>query len=212
MTKPSWSRHTKDKAQPRSVSCIHRYNVRVGSYSKLAHRAVESDLMQESGHRDLMRLYAAIGRPERALRQYHELERILKAELGAAPSAATCELAERLKQALVETGAWKKKTQPAASIETLAPGETNKPRGARGRRSDSPDDEVEGQKIRKRATPSPTAQYPAPNLPPQFTRFFGREAEIDRLKELLCGEVQATIHEPAPSLLTQRDMRLVTLT
>ncbi|MBC8443153.1 hypothetical protein H8D79_00355, partial [PVC group bacterium] len=54
-----------------------------------AWRGVELDPLREEAHRDLIRLQVAAGRPELALQQYRELERILTRELGSAPSRAT---------------------------------------------------------------------------------------------------------------------------
>jgi DNA-binding SARP family transcriptional activator len=48
-----------------------------------ARQGVLADPLREEGRRDLMRLYAAAGQPEAALRQYGELERLLKEELDA---------------------------------------------------------------------------------------------------------------------------------
>ena len=61
-----------------------------------AWRAVEVEPLREEGHRHLIRLLAAAGQAEAGLRQYQELERILKEELGETPSAATRQLAEQL--------------------------------------------------------------------------------------------------------------------
>ena len=54
-----------------------------------ARRAVREDPLRERAHQALMRLLLAAGQPEAALRQYRELERLLKEELAATPSAAT---------------------------------------------------------------------------------------------------------------------------
>jgi DNA-binding SARP family transcriptional activator len=54
-----------------------------------ARRAVGADPLREEAHRELIRLYAAAAQPGAALRQYRELERILKQELNATPGAAT---------------------------------------------------------------------------------------------------------------------------
>jgi predicted ATPase/DNA-binding SARP family transcriptional activator len=64
----------------------------------VARRAVATDPLREEAHYDLMRLYAAAGQPSATLRQYQELERLLREELGETPSAATRALAEELRQ------------------------------------------------------------------------------------------------------------------
>jgi predicted ATPase/DNA-binding SARP family transcriptional activator len=61
-----------------------------------ARRGVRADPLREEAHRDLMRLLAAAGQPEAALRQYRDLERLLKQELEAEPAAVTRALARQL--------------------------------------------------------------------------------------------------------------------
>jgi DNA-binding SARP family transcriptional activator len=61
-----------------------------------ARRGVRADPLREEAHRELIRLLAASSRPGAAVRQYRELERLLKRELGAEPTAATRALAHRL--------------------------------------------------------------------------------------------------------------------
>jgi predicted ATPase/DNA-binding SARP family transcriptional activator len=64
-----------------------------------ARRAVAADPLREAGHHELIRLLAAAGQGEAALRQYQELERMLARELGAVPDAATRSLARTLERA-----------------------------------------------------------------------------------------------------------------
>src|SRR5262249_53780475 len=64
----------------------------------LARLAIQADPYREDSHRALMRLYAACGRPSAALRQYEELERIFRVELGTEPSRASFELAAKLRE------------------------------------------------------------------------------------------------------------------
>src|SRR5581483_4168507 len=54
-----------------------------------AKRAVAADPLREPAHCLLIRLYAIAGRRPEALRQYRELERILREEIGTTPSAGT---------------------------------------------------------------------------------------------------------------------------
>jgi DNA-binding SARP family transcriptional activator/regulation of enolase protein 1 (concanavalin A-like superfamily) len=63
-----------------------------------ARQGVLADPLREEARRDLMRLYAAVGQPGAALRQYGELERLLEQELATAPAAATCALAEEIRR------------------------------------------------------------------------------------------------------------------
>lgn len=59
-------------------------------------RAAHTDPLHETAHRAVMRLHAAMGQPAAALRHYEELAAHLKAELNAAPAAATRALAAEL--------------------------------------------------------------------------------------------------------------------
>jgi predicted ATPase/DNA-binding SARP family transcriptional activator len=58
-----------------------------------ARQGVRVDPLREESHRDLIRLLAAVGQPAAGLRQYRELQRLLKQELDAEPAAATQALA-----------------------------------------------------------------------------------------------------------------------
>jgi class 3 adenylate cyclase len=74
---------------------------------RYALKGVSVDPLREEAHRDLMRLYVAASQPDAALRQYHELERILKEAFGdapdAKPQAATRELARQISDQLPVT-------------------------------------------------------------------------------------------------------------
>lgn len=61
-----------------------------------ARRALARDPLREDVHCDLMALFAATGRTSDAIRQYRDLERQLRHEMGASPSASTREVYERL--------------------------------------------------------------------------------------------------------------------
>jgi DNA-binding SARP family transcriptional activator len=67
-----------------------------------ARRAVAADPLREPVHLDLMRLYAQAGRASEALREYRDLERILKVELDTGPSPEAQALALRLQSRPVE--------------------------------------------------------------------------------------------------------------
>jgi DNA-binding SARP family transcriptional activator len=62
-----------------------------------ARQGVRTDPLREEAQRDLMRLYAAAGQPDAALRQYRELERVLR-ELAATPDEATRSLVRDLER------------------------------------------------------------------------------------------------------------------
>src|SRR5262249_21135071 len=117
-------------------------------------------------HYDLMRLYAAAGQPSAALGQYYLLEQLLRRELDETPSAETRALAEELR-------CNPRTVAVACRVPgTAAPG----PRPPPPRAIDP-------------APPPPPAT--ALRLPPQFTRFFGREEEIARVSDLLrCAEAR----------------------
>jgi predicted ATPase len=78
----------------------------------LAQRGVSADPLREEAHRDLIRLYAAVGQTTAALRQYEELQRLLKVGLGSAPGAATRALVREVERLAV--------LRPAAPV-TLHP-------------------------------------------------------------------------------------------
>jgi len=65
---------------------------------ELTQRGVRLDPLREEAHAELMRLYAAADQPAAALQQYAELERILREELNATPSSATCALVQQIKR------------------------------------------------------------------------------------------------------------------
>ena len=64
-----------------------------------ARRWLRADRLNESCYRRLMRALTALGRRSEALRCYEACERILEAELGLAPEAATAELADSIRHA-----------------------------------------------------------------------------------------------------------------
>jgi DNA-binding SARP family transcriptional activator len=134
-------------------------------------RAVRADPLSEEGHQHLIRLLAAAGQPASALRQYRDLERLLRVELRAAPEAALRALARELEAqvAAVHLG-----DVPHASAEapSVIPSPVSLPHADPARAADA-------------AAASTVGYERRITLPPQFTRFFGREAEIVRLEALL---------------------------
>jgi adenylate cyclase len=63
-----------------------------------AQRAVRIDPLREEVYRHLMRLLASKGKPAAALRQYRELQRVLREQLGAVPDPATRALADEIER------------------------------------------------------------------------------------------------------------------
>jgi class 3 adenylate cyclase/DNA-binding SARP family transcriptional activator len=86
-----------------------------------AHRGVRADPLREELHRELIRLYAALGQHPAALRQYDELERLLRKELGAAPSAATSRLMDEVGRLAVMTRPALDVTLPSAPPRFASP-------------------------------------------------------------------------------------------
>jgi len=69
-----------------------------------ARRGVSADPLREEAHRDLIRLLAAVGQPAAALRQYHELERLLQEQLDGTPEPATRALVREIERLAILRG------------------------------------------------------------------------------------------------------------
>ncbi len=80
-----------------------------------ARRTVAADPLREDAHCHLMSLYSQAGRTSEALRQYRELERVLRQELDIVPSATSRSLAGRLQAEAATAGL------PAASSGEAVP-------------------------------------------------------------------------------------------
>ena len=146
-----------------------------------ARRAVQADPLREASYRDLMRLYSLVGRPSAALELYRDLERLLQEAVGAAPSAATQELAQ---QAVVQAGG-EPDTGRAPAVKPPAP---------------SPPTSSVTAVARTTTAEIPGAPVPARtgSLPMQFTRFFGREEESAALQTLLCERQERLVTLSGP--------------
>ncbi|MCB8959854.1 MAG: tetratricopeptide repeat protein [Ardenticatenales bacterium] len=86
----------------RALSRLVELAINQGDFAEglnLAMRLLTLEPWLESGHRQLMILYARAGRAEAALAQYEKCRQILAAELGVTPAAATVALFERLQLA-----------------------------------------------------------------------------------------------------------------
>jgi predicted ATPase/DNA-binding SARP family transcriptional activator len=140
-----------------------------------ARRVVGADPLREEAHQNLIRLLTAAGQPEAALRQYRDLERLLRQELRTAPEAALRVLARELEAQAAQTHSV---NGPPPAAEMPVPAERV--------RWSAPVNPV---RMGTPAAPSAAGTGPGRSgfLPPQFTRFFGREGEIARL-EVLLGE------------------------
>jgi predicted ATPase/DNA-binding SARP family transcriptional activator len=129
-----------------------------------AHRAVEADPLNEASRHLLMRLYAGIGRTAAVQEQLKEWERLLAAAGEAPPSPATRALALRLAEGTdKEFGGSPIPLSPASAAA-------------------KPDQKVvPAPDIAPTPKPSETGGY----LPARYTRFFGRDAEITGITDLL---------------------------
>jgi predicted ATPase/DNA-binding SARP family transcriptional activator len=135
--------------------------------------AVAAAPQSELAHRDLIRLYLALGRADAARQAMETLEEMLRDELGHPPSAATQELG-----AEVAARAARRTVVAAASHAPAATAPAS-----------------------QAAAPIPPSH--PPRIPLQLTAFFGREADLDRLQDLLNPDRGGHFANPT---------RLVTLT
>lgn len=89
-----------------------------GEAIEYARRSLNGDPLREEAHANLMRLYAAAGRMGDVLRQYRELERVLRSELGAFPSPATRNLFEQLRASQNPSAGTVQPSPPAQQART----------------------------------------------------------------------------------------------
>ncbi|HLK61319.1 MAG TPA: AAA-like domain-containing protein [Chthonomonadaceae bacterium] len=88
---------------------------------EVARRAVAADPLREDAHGNLMRLYAASGRLSDAVRQYRELERVLKEQLGSVPSPTTQALFAQLRAHVPQADASNPTPAPPVALVALEP-------------------------------------------------------------------------------------------
>ena len=143
-----------------------------------AHHGVAMDPLREEAHYELMRLYAVAGQPTAALRQYAELERILREEFHDTPTDATRELARRISNQLSVTS-----DQLAVSRRQLAVSRRQKAAGKKQQAEKNQPSIIDHQPLTINYQPLTISR-----LPLTLTRFFGREKEIAWLKEQLTSE------------------------
>ena len=147
-----------------------------------ARRILNADSFREETHFDLMRLYVAVGQPTAALRQYRELEDLLRRELKAQPAPAVRQYAEKLIRTLGHDAG---ESQPAEPETAPA----------------SP--------VSSTVSSLPSIARTPCRLPMQHTRFFGRGGEIERLAALFLPSAEASANANASS---GAEARVVTLT
>jgi len=153
---------------------------------EFVHRIVQAAPLRESAYMTLMRLYVRTGRPEAALGQFRALEDLLERELHTIPSEPIREFAARIPNF----------APPTRPLNSVVPSAIS-----------TPSPKVNGDR------PQAPEAWPH-RIPVQFTRFFGRESELDRITSLLGPQpdspdgpgnssVQAvTDHSNSPRLVT----------
>jgi len=175
--------HLYEGALQRIIAAFERAND-WGRAIAYAHRLIALDRTNEETHLQLMGLYESTGRPEAALRQFRDLERILQEDLGLDPSANVCAYVQRLHSVEVAPAKAVSKTV-SLPVPTLAKKEPVSDPAA--------------------APASPPYLKPS-SLPLPLTRFFGREVEIGYILPLL------TPRNPASDTQQSCEARLLTLT
>jgi two-component SAPR family response regulator len=94
-TDPAWAGERRAEVKhrfERALLALGRRLAEVGHHAtavEVLRRAVTSDPLMETAHRELMRAYAQLGEPSRAVRQYDTLTASLRDELGTSPAAET---------------------------------------------------------------------------------------------------------------------------
>ena len=131
-----------------------------------AQRGVCANPLREDANTSLIRLYATLRQPASALRQYQEFEHWLKQETEQPPPAAMRALVRDIEVAI---GADAASPQQSKAARPALPASLNQP-------------------ILKEVADAAANLRPEVHLPIQFTRFFGREAEMSRLQEMLTTE------------------------
>jgi predicted ATPase len=171
-----------------------------------AQRAISADPLREEAHFDAMRLYAAAGQPQAVLRQYQELERVLREELGETPSAEARALAEELRQSARTLVVARRRLPVSVDVgrRPASPADAAQGIGAPEPRSDAPrvrppaegDGDRSAASAARRNGGAPIGV--AGKLPVQWTRFYGRQEEIARLTELLSSSVSRLVTVTGP--------------
>ncbi len=151
-----------------------------------ARRSVAADPLRAESRHELIRLLVAQGQVEASLRQFQELEDLLAREWGSAPPPETraliaglgeragslCGLAAQ-RHGEVEAGRLPQRRRPEQAKPPMALESAPSVVSAAPQSSGEPDPSLGSELLSARRWPL------------QFTRFFGREAEIDRLCRLL---------------------------
>lgn len=149
-----------------------------------ARNAVSTDPLSEEAHADVIRLLRTSGQQAAALRQYRQLEELLRDKLGIEPSPEIRALLE------APLTAESRPSPPATAFHFAAPTVPGAP----------PPPPV----------PEP-AEAPSLQLPATLTRFFGREDEIAALERLLRSRETrlVTVTGPGGSGKTRLSLELI---
>ncbi|HZT41780.1 MAG TPA: tetratricopeptide repeat protein [Chthonomonadaceae bacterium] len=126
-----------------------------------AHRIISADPFQEEAYTSLIQLYAATGQYAAALRQYQQLEQMLREEFGQTPAPEISELAAGLQQ----------RARPLTQVD--------------------PDRRRAAEPAANPSSPPPPTLAPTSmrlHLPLHLTRFIGRQEEISRLTQILSSQ------------------------
>jgi predicted ATPase/DNA-binding SARP family transcriptional activator/Tfp pilus assembly protein PilF len=160
-----------------------------------ARRALQADPLREEFHRSVMRLCVVLGRPGAALEQFAELERLLREALGAEPSTGTRELAAQIAAGIGAQTQGRRLATPVNGAENARPVPVALSQA---------ETVSAGSSEARTATLAHTATVVTPplgRLPVQFTRFFGRELEMERLLAWLATDAE-TADRSRPRLVT----------
>jgi DNA-binding SARP family transcriptional activator len=152
-----------------------------------AQRGVRADPLREAAQRGLMGLYAAAGQPDAALRQYRELERVLRQELGATPDEATRALARDLEERSLTAhrSPLARAEEPEAALAHPDPSGTPRP-GAAAPKLPAPGSKLQARQ-RQDLSPQPGAEsrepraesHPVLSEPIRVILLYKRQAQPD---------------------------------
>jgi DNA-binding SARP family transcriptional activator len=118
-----WGRYQAERLRDELSSVLERLSAchaAEGDYDSAiaaAQRWLELDPLRERAHRQLIELYARVGRRTAALRQYRQCVRLLEEELGVPPALETTALYERIRSRHVR----QHKAEPIVSPSSTAP-------------------------------------------------------------------------------------------
>jgi predicted ATPase/DNA-binding SARP family transcriptional activator len=183
-------------ALDRLLACLESMGDLEGALA-YARRGVELDPLREETRRTLMRLLAASGERDTALREFEDLERRLRQELGAAPEDATRALAHAISRSasgdlrgrMAARSPDCPKRENAFSRERAKESESFPNHPSRSSLTSRVTDAAHPTSASRRVlTPSSPLEAAAGSLPLALTPFFGREEELSLLVDLLAGE------------------------